>query len=150
MSALQIMHTSESDSCNYEVLATVTLAAVTNKAQKKSCGSMIGPHDLRDTGVMLYQLSYCMKPHWKQVRCEFNSYPFYHKRVSRTFQHCTNHVPYITYLNLANTARSYISWNILLSNSHLVNGVKSESSPFLTCSVTHHVRKNSFSLHLLD
>ena len=53
MNALRI-NTSERDLRSYEVTW-----AVTNKAQKKIWGSNeIRTHDLRDTGAMLYQLSY--------------------------------------------------------------------------------------------
>ena len=71
MSALQIKNTSESDPHSYEV------TQLQIKPGKNFWGSnRIQTCDLHDTGVMLYQLSY-MKPHWKQVKCEFNLYPFY-------------------------------------------------------------------------
>ena len=54
MSALRIKNRSESDLRSCEVTE-----AVTNKAQKKLWGfNGIRTHDLRDTGAMLYQLSY--------------------------------------------------------------------------------------------
>ena len=58
-------YTSESDLRSYEV-------AVTKKAQKKFWGSNgIRTHDLRDTGAMLYQLSYEASPEAGQVRVQF-------------------------------------------------------------------------------
>ena len=52
MSALRIKNTSESDPCSYEVINL-------SKAQKKFWGfNGIWTHDLRDTGAMLYRLSY--------------------------------------------------------------------------------------------
>ena len=61
MSVLQLKNTSESDPRSY----VVTLA-VTNKAQKKFWGfNGIQTHD------------WAMKPHWKQVKCEFNLYLLY-------------------------------------------------------------------------
>ena len=54
MSALRIKNASESDPRSYEVTK-----AVTNKAQKTFWGSIgIQTHELRDIGLMLYQLSY--------------------------------------------------------------------------------------------
>ena len=54
MYALQIENTSESDPHSYEATK-----AVAKKAQKKFWGfNGIRTHDLRDTGAMLYQLSY--------------------------------------------------------------------------------------------
>ena len=46
--------------------------AVTNKAQKKFWGSNgIRTHDLRDTGAMIYRLSYEASPEAGQVRVQF-------------------------------------------------------------------------------
>ena len=63
MSAPRINNTSESDPCSFEV---------TSKAQKKLCGSKgIRTHDLRDSGAMLYRLSYEASPEAGQVRVQF-------------------------------------------------------------------------------
>ena len=49
-----------------------TNLAVTNKAQKKFWGSnRIRTHDLRDTGAMLYQLSYKASLEADQVQVQF-------------------------------------------------------------------------------
>ena len=60
MSALQIKNTSESDQL-----------LVSNKAQKFWGSNGIRTHDLRDTGVMPYQLSYEVLLEAGQVRVQF-------------------------------------------------------------------------------
>ena len=50
--------------------------AVAKKVQKKIWGSNgIRTHDLRDTGAMLYPMSWAMKPRRTQAKCNFNLYP---------------------------------------------------------------------------
>ena len=64
---LWIKNTSERDLCSYEVSW-----AVTKKAQKKFWGfNGIWTHDLRDTGAMLYRLSYEASLEAGQVRVQF-------------------------------------------------------------------------------
>ena len=68
---LRIRNTSESDPHSYEVTFK---GSYINKAQKKLWGSnRIRTHDLRNTGVMLYQLHYEVSLEAGQVQVQFIS-----------------------------------------------------------------------------
>ena len=56
--------------------------------------------DLRDTGAMLYQLSYIMKPCLKQVKCKLISYSLHDYEESEMMYTCSVYDIHVNHIHV--------------------------------------------------